>query len=858
MKTDIRNLVICAAFVIAGCGSDGITITPPDSGETDACGSCGPDEMCCNAKCVNVKSNAAHCGSCTVVCDPGLSCVNGECGGVCKCDDGSPCDANGSCKAACTPKQCESIVSACGSLDDGCGGTLNCGTCTGDLECVNNQCTNSTTCTPKSCALLDNACGSLDDGCGGKIECGACAGSLICASNQCIDPATCTPKTCAEIGSECGEAEDGCGNKIDCGTCPDDGICEAGQCKTPVVCDPVSCADVGANCGEIDTCAGKTDCGTCDGDKICQNNQCIDKPVTCTPKTCAEVGKSCGDADDGCGGKLNCGSCASNQTCTNGTCVNNCTPTSCAAQGKNCGSIGDGCGGTLNCGSCGSNQKCESNVCKASVKDTYPTRKSIKGLQPDFQDINTIIGSAVHGVAMNMVWYGAQDAQTSNCSGDLLYDGYCFTVDPTTEATIKAYSDAGVVVTAIVYGVPAWARISNCTLPANRGEFCAPADGKEVDYGRFAGFLANYFNGEKGHGRIADFVIHNEVNNYQWFNTGHNKLNSTNLKVQADRYVKSFNAAYDYIRKEQKNAKVLISLDHFWGKNDTTNGSFASRDFLELVLPQLGEREWRIAYHSYPPNLLVPEFGPNDYAEKKERVTFGTIGVLAGWLRQKYPTRPHAWEIQLTENGINGYPDKYQDAQKSYLCQAYKNVLGTPGIESFIYHRLMDHSVEMASGLGCGLWTESRGHKKAWDLYQSVNQSGHLACGFEYLPYIEMMRGYNSSTGMHYITTRQFPSGFHKEQSWRILREPAANTILVYECRVGGAGGNHTMISTDPNCENQFNMGPMGYLYTTQVSGSVPVYRCYISSGSHLVSSESNCEGGTMEAGGKPIGYAFR
>jgi len=36
-------------------------------------------------------------------------------------------------------------------------------------------------------------------------------------------------------------------------------------------------------------------------------------------------------------------------------------------------------------------------------KRKYPNRKSIKGLQPDFQDINQIIGNAVHTVAFNLV-----------------------------------------------------------------------------------------------------------------------------------------------------------------------------------------------------------------------------------------------------------------------------------------------------------------------------------------------------------------------------------------------------------------------------------------------------------------------
>ncbi|MBQ9395016.1 MAG: hypothetical protein IJU23_05805 [Proteobacteria bacterium] len=504
-------------------------------------------------------------------------------------------------------------------------------------------------------------------------------------------------------------------------------------------------------------------------------------------------------------------------------------------------------------------------MCKAqSVKDVYPKRKSIKGLQPDFQDTNEVIGNAVHGVAMNLVWDSWEQSPHSNCgANEVLYDGHCFTIDALTANTIKTYSDAGIVVTAVVYGVPEWCRRSctNVMIPY----FCAPTTEGSQHYGRFVGFLANYFNGENGHGRIADFVIHNEVNSTSWFNYGCTKGNC-NLDTWTSVYAESYNAAYDAARKEQKNAKVLISLQHFWTHDEMNSAypSAAGEKFLKSLIPKLGNREWRIAYHSYPSNLLSPEFGPNDLGNTG-RITFGNIGVLAGWLRKNYPNNPHAWEIQLTENGINGVGDAMQAKQNTQLCQAFRNILGTPGIESFIYHRLVDHPTELKDGLGCGLWGgSSNGHpnpgKPAWATYAFANRSGVAngfpSCGFEDLPYARMYRASNSA-GMHWITTRQLPSGFNVERSWRILREPANDTVMVYECRVGGVSGNHTMISRSADCEGQFSMGPMGYVYTKQVSGTKPIYRCYVKgNGSHFVSPASNCEGQTVEQPA-PYGYVF-
>lgn len=815
------TLAIACAMMANGC--DDATII---AYEGDKCvPECGSAMVCCAGTCVDTNSDAYHCGKCWNQCRNHEVCDSGSCKSPSAKTCSPACDSN----RRCCGETCIDVLTD----------PKNCGTCgvacPDGIACVDGKCDVKPTCQCSDGKVCD--------------ENGDCV--VKCGSSLCRPDESCCGNTCTTLDTvkHCGSCDNACQ-----GNAP---FCQYGACADK--CSPQTCEAQSAQCGTVnDGCGNALDCGSCADGKVCTSNQCVD---ACTPRTCENEHKNCGFIDDGCGGKLNCGSCSGAKECKNNVCTNpECKPKTCAEQGKKCGSTSDGCGKTIQCGSCSSSQDCKNNVCvdkPTSVRDTYPVRKSIKSLQPDFQDRAQIIGNEVHGVAMNLVWAEWQPQQSKSCGANQVqYDGYCFNKNQAIIDAIREYTNHGVVVTAVVYGVPDWAR-RDCVNPKKRvvqaPMFCAPVDGKASDYGRFAGFVANFFNGEKGNGRVADFVIHNEVNSYMWFNIGCSDTNC-NLNTWTRVYADSYNAAYDYIKKEQKNAKVLISFDHYFGA--TKGISYRADNFLKTLVPKLGNRDWMLAFHSYPPDLASPEFGANDY-NNHGIISFGNIGVLAGWLRQNYPNDPHAWEIQLTENGINGVGASMQQRQQAQLCQAFRNVLGTPGITSFVYHRLVDHPDEVAGGLGCGLWNEDRSPKPAWTTFALANRKGVGAgwpsCGFDILPYVPLMRGYN---GKHWVTSRQFPSGVKIEQTWHILREQAPNTQLVYECRVGGPNGDHTLISTFANCENQFNMGPMGYVYKTQVAGTSPIYRCYIATtGDHFISSDPNCEGQKEES---LIGYGFK
>ena len=97
---------------------------------------------------------------------------------------------------SCTPATCEKTGATCGSIPDGCGGTLSCGTCEAGFQCND-----------------ANACESLCDhaDCGPGMRCEPTTGQCV------VDP-------CTQAGAVCGTVQG-----AQCGTCPEESACASTQ-----------------------------------------------------------------------------------------------------------------------------------------------------------------------------------------------------------------------------------------------------------------------------------------------------------------------------------------------------------------------------------------------------------------------------------------------------------------------------------------------------------------------------------------------------------------------------------------------------------------------------------------------------
>jgi hypothetical protein len=115
----------------------------------------------------------------------------------------------------CAPGTCNG--SRCGPVQQACTNDMvNCGGCPAGQICSQSIC--GTSCTPIDCGTQGVSCGSVSDGCGNTLDCGTCVGTRsACISGSC----QCTPATCASVGATCGTVDNGCGGTMTCGlACP--------------------------------------------------------------------------------------------------------------------------------------------------------------------------------------------------------------------------------------------------------------------------------------------------------------------------------------------------------------------------------------------------------------------------------------------------------------------------------------------------------------------------------------------------------------------------------------------------------------------------------------------------------------
>ena len=207
-------------------------------------------------------------------------------------------------------------------------------------------------------------------------------------------------------------------------------------------------------------------------------------------------------------------------------------------------------------------------------------------------------------------------------------------------------------------------------------------------------------------GQIAGLVIGNEVqNHWGWYHLG-----AVEPEVLLREYSVALRIADLATRSVHADFPIFISLDHHWTLTATTDRThdFTGVEVLEGVHERArreGDFPWNLAHHPYPENLRKPSFWNDRSAPLRfdaPRITFHNLEVLPAFLHQPrflYEGKPR--RIALTEQGFH-CPDAPESelAQAAAFAFAWKKVQALPDIESFLYHRHVDHPHEHGLHLG--------------------------------------------------------------------------------------------------------------------------------------------------------------
>ena len=223
-------------------------------------------------------------------------------------------------------------------------------------------------------------------------------------------------------------------------------------------------------------------------------------------------------------------------------------------------------------------------------------------------------------------------------------------------------------------------------------------------------FLAGRYSTPSGkYGQIVNWIVGNEVNNYNVYNYAGRK----NLTQYSRIYANAFRLTYNTVTSIYANARVYISLDHLW--NYQTAGSFPSRNMLDAfakALKRQGSIPWNLAYHPYGSPLTEPKFWENINQQVTQALTspvinMANIGILTSYIRDKYGSTTR---VILSEQGFSsvrhtssGNMDAEKD-QAAAIAYGYYLAEEDDMVDAFIINRQVDHRDEVSQGLDLGLW----------------------------------------------------------------------------------------------------------------------------------------------------------
>ncbi|HAM73119.1 MAG TPA: hypothetical protein DCM86_15895 [Verrucomicrobiales bacterium] len=388
--------------------------------------------------------------------------------------------------------------------------------------------------------------------------------------------------------------------------------------------------------------------------------------------------------------------------------------------------------------------------------DPFPSPPSKKGLQ--VQMVEDAIALGVKHAALNLNLAQLVDLKGGPGSLPWSHGGETFHFNAGyvggLDSQVKPLSAAGAVVSLILLVYESADPALNTLLlhpaydrscPNHLGAFNTVTPAGSRLYTAALEFLAaRYCASNYPSGRVANFIIGNEVNSHWfWSNRGH-----CTLEAFAEDYLQAVRLAVTAVRKASSSARVYVSLEHHWNiryPGGKEGESFAGRPFLDYFHRrgvEEGDFEWHVAFHPYPEDLFQCRTWLDKSAlprEETPRITFKNVEMLTRYMAaspMRYRPPPNesyslrTRRVILSEQGFHAANapegELWQAAAYAY---AYRKVAGNPGIDAFILHRHVDHAHE--GGLNLGLWTHKPGSvadpdrkRRIYEVFLKADQPG--------------------------------------------------------------------------------------------------------------------------------------
>ncbi len=368
-----------------------------------------------------------------------------------------------------------------------------------------------------------------------------------------------------------------------------------------------------------------------------------------------------------------------------------------------------------------SNARYISNPKKAAkYKYAFPKAVSKKGLQVSANMLEDAIDLNIQHSAMNIVFselISSPAEQNNTFSYPYDYHGktYWFrkALVNSYDAQLTALKENNVTVSAILLlgwrdDLKSLIYPSGCVAGHSFYAWnTANASAREELQATLSFLGTRYGSDAAEHGRIVNWIVGNEVNNYSVYNYA----GALSLKQYAQVYADAFRMTYNTMTSIYSNARVYISLDHLW--NTRVGGSFTSREMLTTFASQLkkqGNINWNLAFHPYGSPLTEPRFWADVNGQAKQAlsspvISMKNISVLTSFIKKNYGSKTR---IILSEQGYTSVRSSGADAQKEQsaaIAYSYYLTEANSMIDSFIMNRHVDHQVEIDQGLNLGLWT---------------------------------------------------------------------------------------------------------------------------------------------------------